>query len=372
MGSYVLMTVGTSLLQGLRRASDTTGELPTRQSALALLNHEGHTSRACGAEVNSLALLLEGQELRVGVLKPPFRVHLLVSDTPEGEWSGEVLTSHISGWQGVSTATYERIAGLDGRDPKRFAHHGLRTLVKVAARCLAEARRRDPQAQCVINATGGYKAQISLAGLLGQALKVPVVYLFEQFAHCIELPPMPVDFDRSLWIENYSLFRALSEETIVSQSQLDRLDPDVRLRPLLDTEQVDGQTLYALSPVLELMHQTFECSPPARAEQPPASDVPSAQRLHLNTAEMAHAPKDSPLRAQQLARLSPVTRVENLRFVNTGRSFVKTSGTLSLDEFRVVYSDSAKGLELRVLTTCQTVNQREWMLEELRRLVADW
>ncbi|MEN6347743.1 MAG: hypothetical protein ABFE16_20800 [Armatimonadia bacterium] len=372
MGSYLVVTVGTSLLQGMRRGKGTNDGLPSRQDALAVLNGEGRTSRACGAEVNSLALLLEGQELSVGVLKPPFRVHLLVSDTPEGEWSGEVLTSHIGGWEDVTEATYEMIDGLDGRDPKRFAHRGLRALVKAAARCLMEARRRDPQVQCVINATGGYKAQISLTGLLGQALKVPVVYLFEQFAQCIELPPMPVDFDRSLWIENYSLFRALAEETIVPQSQLDRLDPDVRLRPLLDTEQVDGQTLYALSPVLELMHQTFECSPPARAEQPPDSDVPIAQRLHLNMAEMPHAPKDSLQRAQQLARLSPVTRVENLRFVNTGRSFVKASGTVPLDEFRVVCGDGAMGLELRVLTTCQTVNHRDWLLEELRRLVAGW
>ena len=322
--------------------------------------------------MNSTALLVGGQELSVGVLQPPFRVHLLVSDTPEGEWSGAVLATHLSGWSSVAEATWEAIKGLDGRDPKRFARHGLRALVKTAARCLAEARRRDPGGQFAINATGGYKAQISLAGLLGQALKVPVVYLFEQFEQCIELPPMPVDFDRSLWIENYGLFRALAEKGMVPAARLNALAADARLLPLLDTEEVDGERYVALSPVLELMHQAFEYLPPSRAERPPTSDVPVADRLKLNTAEMAHAPRGSQQRAEQLAGLDAVTRVENIRFVNTARSYVKASGTEHMDEFRVVYSDGDKGLELRVLTTCQTANQRDWVVDDLRRLVADW
>lgn len=313
-----------------------------------------------------------GQELSVGVLESPFRVHLLVSDTPEGEWSGAVLATHLGGWSSVAEATWEAIEGLDGRDPKGFAGRGLRALVRTAARCLSEARRRDPGGQFVINATGGYKAQISLAGLLGQALKVPVVYLFEQFEQCIELPPMPVDFDRSLWIENYGLFRELAEERMVPAARVNALAPDARLLPLLDTEEVDGQRYVALSPVLELMHQAFEYLPPARAQRPPTSDVPFADRLQLNMAEMSHAPRGSQQRAEQLAALDAVTRVENIRFVNTARNFVKATASEHTDEFSVVYSDGDKGLELRVLTTCQTVNQRDWFLDELRRLVAGW
>lgn len=367
----MLTTVGTSLLSGVRRAGKVDG-LPSAQEALALLGCEGPYSRACGAEVNSTALLAGGQKLSVGVLEAPFRVHLLVSDTPEGEWSGKVLTTHLRDWKGVAGVTWEAVAGLDGRNPRGFGHQGLRELVKTAAKRLTEARRQDPGGQCVINATGGYKAQISLAGLLGQALKVPVVYLFEQFEQCIELPPMPVDFDRSLWIENYGLFRALAEEGMVPAARLAALAPDARLLPLLDEEDVDGERYVALSPVLELMHQAFEYLPPSRAERPPSSSVPGVDRLRLNMAEMAHAPRGSQQRAEQLAGLDAVTRVENIRFVNTARSFVKATGTEHTDEFRVVYSDGDKGLEFRLLTTCQTVNQRDWVLDELRRLVAGW
>ena len=55
-----------------------------------------------------------------------------------------------------------------------------------------------------INATGGYKAQISFAGMIGQALGIPVYYLFEKFSKVIKLPPQPVALDLSLWLENYS------------------------------------------------------------------------------------------------------------------------------------------------------------------------
>ncbi|RDE23748.1 hypothetical protein DV713_15980 [Parageobacillus thermoglucosidasius] len=74
--------------------------------------------------------------------------------------------------------------------------------------------------ECVINATGGYKAQISFAGLIGQVLKIPVYYLFEGFASVISLPEMPVFFDYKIWLKRFQLFRDLYQLGVISTKLL--------------------------------------------------------------------------------------------------------------------------------------------------------
>lgn len=371
MRSYILCTVGTSMLGNLRREMGLAADaLPAEQAALAFLRRRGGHDRACGAEINSLTGLLDGQRLSAGTVERPAELHLLVSDTAEGAWIGRVLEAYWRRADGVAAVGCTRLDGLDDADPAVFAHRGLRSLVREACALLADARRREPTALRVINATGGYKAQISFAGLIGQTLKVPVVYQFERFPACIELPPLPVDFDRSLWVEHFATFERLSESGLVEWSEVERAELPPEIAGLLDRETIDGVEYVALSPILELMHQGFMLQPPVITQPPPDAELDRAQKLHINGAEMAHAPRGSDQAISRLAEAPWVTRVENLHFVNTARSFVKLSASTRLDEFRVVHSDGDKGLELRVLTTCTTPGQREWCAEELRRLLA--
>jgi hypothetical protein len=72
-----------------------------------------------------------------------------------------------------------------------------------------------------INATGGYKAQISFAGMIGQALNIPVYYLFERFSKVIQLPPQPVSLDLGFWLDNYLTFEQLESEQIIEKSCFD-------------------------------------------------------------------------------------------------------------------------------------------------------
>ncbi len=69
-----------------------------------------------------------------------------------------------------------------------------------------------------INATGGYKAQISFAGMIGQALEIPVYYLFEKFSEVIELPPQPIALDLAFWLNHYVLFESLEAQEIIEKS----------------------------------------------------------------------------------------------------------------------------------------------------------
>lgn len=371
MATFILTTVGTSLLGNLRRTLGVAaGELPELSEAVAALAGKEPVARECGAEVNSLALLV-GQSLTSGVAAAPFEVHLLTSDTAEGRWTGELLSRHLPRLDFVRSAATETVPGLDGSDAGRFAQEGLRSLVQVSARRLSAAFGRSPAPLCVINATGGYKAQISFAGLIGQALKVPVVYLFEEFPRCIEMPPLPVDFDRSLWLENYSLFARLSAGTMLPAQDLYLDTVDDRLRRLLDFAEVDGRQFAALSPILELMHQSFRLIPPASAAPPPPTDLQPADKLHVNRKELGHSPQGSKEAMERLTTLPWVTRVENLRFLNTAaRTRVKASGTEQLNEIRVIHGDGNLGLEIVLLTTCGTPAHRAWCLEELKELLA--
>jgi len=370
MGALILSTVGTSLLSNLRRHLGLGREdWPDIRAAVAAIRSVAPTDRMCGAEINSISHLV-GQKLSVGTVSSPLSLHFLVSDTDEGYWTAEALTSYYRSSRDVRSAASERVAGLTGADYERFAGLGLRSLVKATAARLTLGPADETGALKVINATGGYKAQISFAGLICQALGVPVVYLFEQFPRCIEMPPLPVAFDRGLWIEHHTLFSRLSDELQVPASEFDAWPIDPALRHLLDREAIDGIEYIALSPILELMHQSFELVPPANLVRPCDAEVRGEDKVRLNEAEMAHAPKGSRQCIERLARLPWVTRVSNEEFVNTAAKWrVKTGGDVGMNEVLVQHGDgSHKALEIRLTTTCTGPEERQWCLEELAKL----
>lgn len=59
--------------------------------------------------------------------------------------------------------------------------------------------------QVIINATGGFKAEIAYAVLIGQLFDVPVYYIHEMFRDIIEILPLPIQWDFSLLV-NYEDF----------------------------------------------------------------------------------------------------------------------------------------------------------------------
>jgi putative CRISPR-associated protein (TIGR02619 family) len=232
--NVVLCTVGTSLLKSLKALAEK-GQLDPAvlesRNAIAVaakLREFDPTARECGAEINSLTSMdqkgyLDSRDKRA--------LYLLVSDTDEGQFIGEVLRLYYQ--DEFSQVEVRRLTGLHDRDFQAFRRHGLRHLVQEMAHLIKAAKHRGHRP--AINATGGFKAQISFAGLVGQTLEVPVYYQFEKFSEVIEMPPMPVDFNYSLWLEHFELLEDLSREregVPLSDSRLRRLDP--RLEPLLE------------------------------------------------------------------------------------------------------------------------------------------
>jgi len=222
MNKLLLCTVGTSLKQFIE-AEHPKNETEAAHRLAAL----EPTDRRCGAEINSVAAMQ-----RQDLLTPDDHIHLLLSDTKDGRYIGEILCRYFRRW--FKKCDHTVIKGLTHEEGGRFGAVGLKNLVREAFRIYNDAHNQG--LQLLINATGGYKAQISFVGLVGQAMQVPVYYLFEEFEEIIELPPMPVALDFRLWLEYFELFDTIEERTAIAAADPRLRNLPERLKVLFECE----------------------------------------------------------------------------------------------------------------------------------------
>lgn len=251
MRNTLICTVGTSLLNNLKFSSEESIQKAFQknnlnQLALLLLNKE-NTERICGAEINSITRICKQDFLdeKLGLI-------FLVSDTDDGRKIGKLLKLYYEnstnpiGFRKVDVRVLE---GLRDDDVKAFKQQGLKNLVKEIS---TEVRKFSPEA-IAINATGGYKAQISFAGMIGQALEIPVYYLFEKFSEIIELPPQPIALDLAFWLKNYRLFDLLETEQYVNKSEIDADLNNEYIKTII--EEKDDDPIVYLSAMGVLFHE---------------------------------------------------------------------------------------------------------------------
>ena len=351
----LLCTVGTSLfypnLSGLTREPQmepvraALAQAYTHQDwpeVAAQLHRLSPAERLCGAEVNSVADLLKQGYVETG------RLHLLYSDTEDGDHIAAVLGAYFSadGWR-VQT---HRVDGLSDRDPKAFRTRGLRNLAK-----LFGERVRDAGADfCAINATGGYKAQIAIAVLMGQALGIPVYYKHERFDAIIPFPPMPVALDFALWLRASGLFMALAKPDACEPWERFRDDWDERFEPLVNREKIDGIDCLELSATGQIFHETFR-SRFQRSTRPPACRAPATPgekqdpNLGATTATDRRAAPSCGF-CERLTSERPYVRLCHSTYWNPGLSEVNRF-RLSGGDVEGIYSNGSWCVKFRVLTT---------------------
>ena len=247
MRTTLICTVGTSLLNNLKNTQEEeikiAFEQQNWQTLTLLLVEKSNKERICGAEINSITSICDRN-----LIKENIRLIFLVSDTDDGKKTGELLKLYYE--NSSNSLKFEIVevrvlSGLRDDNIKAFKQEGLKNLVKEIS---TEVRKFSPES-IAINATGGYKAQISFAGMIGQALEIPVYYLFEKFSEVIELPPQPVSLDLSFWLDNYVLFEQLENEQTAEKS---KFEPELNLeskylQSLIDTDTIDDVTLVSLS-----------------------------------------------------------------------------------------------------------------------------
>lgn len=252
MREILICTVGTSLINNISRESDSTLYKCLKDENIKGLSVElgkiPPANNICGAEINSIHSIIHGR-----YLNKQTSLKLLVSDTDEGRLTGDILSLYYRNNKNpdrFSSADFEVIEGLSDVDVIEFKNHGLRNLVRLIGRVV---KTYDSQ-RILINATGGYKAQISFAGMIGQALEIPVCYMFEKFSEVIQLPPQPISLDLSFWLENVDTFFEL-DEGIILQEDIDKYD--ARFSVLIEKTKEGEEYFTCLSPTGQLFHETF-------------------------------------------------------------------------------------------------------------------
>ncbi|MCX7698454.1 MAG: putative CRISPR-associated protein [Candidatus Goldbacteria bacterium] len=217
-----------------------------------------------GAEINSIySILKKNKNKDIDIL------YFLVSDTKDGEKIGNILKTFFNAGKvkniikedlniNIENIKVEKIEKLIGNEEnyKEF-NKGLSNLVKI----IAEIKRDNSQKELIINATGGYKAQISFAGLIGQVLKIKVYYMFEAFPEVLELLPMPVNFDYKIISDYYDILLDIDKNwEKYPEQKSDELKNklDDNIFKLLDLVEIDNTRYFNLSSVLSLALEGYK------------------------------------------------------------------------------------------------------------------
>lgn len=183
----IIMTVGTSLRTNPDR------DLPNEQKRPWVSNKERFEDKRIFNNVNEPLAWMQTAELEVISAEtntfwrldpdPSDRLLLLHSETPSGQECAEVLKVYFQTHLGQNYVDIEPIPDIN----YELDEYG--SALEQMAKLL---RQRIQQAQMnglvTLAATGGFKAQTMVMGLVGNALGVPVCYIHEAYKSLVYLP----------------------------------------------------------------------------------------------------------------------------------------------------------------------------------------
>ena len=207
--------------------------------------------RELGAEINSTVSIIE--DGKIDERKNLYLVHsATVSGRKVSTFLKQFFESHSKySFQNVRAVEVE---GLDNSDQFTFRTKGLRNLIRELTKIYTN------NGNLAINVTAGFKAQTSLALTFGFMMKVPVYYRYESFSKAMEIPPLPINFDLSPWLENKEIFDLLELNDMTYNESLMELGVEKnsfdnilgKLRMFIDIEKIDGEKYISLNPIGEL------------------------------------------------------------------------------------------------------------------------
>ncbi len=304
----IIATVGTSLLTNAERA----GQANDLQVYLRFTEPE-----KASAETNSLSRLLQEDD----------RIVFVRSQTEEGRRAAEALATFYRNHG--HPAEVIKVPDLQYRE-SRFKMRGLRALVSALIETIR--REREQGREVLINATGGFKAEIAYATLVGLLFDVPVYYIHEAFREIIELPPTPISWDYSL-IDTYVDFFEWISADLRSTKEVDK-----RLKPLPDEIRLllveeEGYTM--LSPTGEAFYEAYLSR--VQAERPSPLFLHRRALQALDSAE----PSIRQVLKERLKRLrNPELRRQNSHSVHGSDCLAYPSGNVAE---RILYYTDEQG-----------------------------
>ncbi|MBM7559257.1 putative CRISPR-associated protein [Marinitoga litoralis] len=255
MSNTLISTVGASLLGNLRvderlRELFEKGKVDEISDYLLTLDEDPESYRGYGAEINSIVSII-----KKGYISEMKNLYFLISDTLDGKKIGGILKNYFEKsefkFEHVEIKVNEK---LDDSKPYDFKIYGLKNLIKNMASII-----RQHYGSVIINATGGYKAQIAFALALGQGLKVPVYYRFERFPEVIELEPLPLNLDPNLYFLCRDLFEDLQDD-IKNYNEYDSMYKSLsrEARIFFDITKIDNEKYISISPMGQIYIESIK------------------------------------------------------------------------------------------------------------------
>ena len=324
------------------------------QTAEILAKLPGST-RLCGAEINSITDLIARE-----YCEERSRLFFCHSDTPEGRQVANILQNYYE--LKDHPVKLLGIEALQDQDPKLFRTKGLRNLAKTVSGII----REYGAANCAINATGGYKAQIAIGVLMGQALSVPVYYKHELFSEIIAFPPMPISLDQQLWMQHSGLLTVLDRQDMLRWQDIEEGDWDERLETLIEREEIDGDTYLVISPTGQIFHETFKGRFESERDRFLPPPVPTNQKSKPTLNDHGWGNAREPI----LAFMQRV--IDECPYVQGCRTHYWNPDLSSTSLFRVkgdaiegVYSNGSWTVKIIFETSATTSGQREACIADL-------
>jgi len=373
----VICTVGASLIANATRP-DAPSELKQlfdeyqaknfSMVSQILRNVKDPKEKKWGAEINSVASLIEK-----GYLTSRQTMYLLVSDTPQGEMTGEILKQYFTvNENGLEFKSVKliKIEKLNDKKRHEFRLQGLRNLVREMANCV-----KNNLGRVVINATGGYKATIAYAVLLGQVLNVPVYYLFETFDEIIPLLPLPVSFDPTVYEKYVKIFAALEYSQLIEELHFLRkfsfrswAEVPSELKIFIDRETIDQKQILSLNPLGQIYIESVEWDCSTIEDEDYFSDKPYQDKI---TGSGGHAIK---FREENRKIIEEIAKLPWVELVSvTGSTEIEGGSSnkvwIEKDHLRVSLSGKAGTGFILVQTTCKSHKFLECVMKRIQSIL---
>jgi putative CRISPR-associated protein (TIGR02619 family) len=353
-------TIAPALVPSAERLADAFAAKDWSGVADALADFPG-THRTCGAEVNSIASLIQHNYAPADA-----GIFFFHSDTDDGRDIAGALV-RLFRKRGHDPVEAIAVPDLQDKDPKRFRTKGLRNL----ARLLCGKVREHSAGACAINATGGYKAQIAVAVLLGQALGIPVYYMHERFSEIIAFPPLPVALDFEVWMRASGILYALEHNPQPAPAAVYADDWDEKYESLVERVRIDGQDYLELSAAGQIFHETFRERFRSARDHVLPPPVPPGQKRPPRL-EKAGWPGEHPEVERFLTRVTAEASqvVHCATFYYNPDLPERTRFRQGRDGVEGIYSDDRYTVKFRVETSARTPGQQAAVVAALNEWLA--
>ncbi len=333
----VITTTGTSLLTNAVRDLKKSKETLTDEELRHRFQQVGEEKAS--AETNSLSKIASSDS----------EIILLYTATLDGSRCAKTIEQYL---HSKNQAVSSKELPLEYNE-QQFESHGLRQLVNILIEEINKAQRAGKEV--VINATGGFKAEIAYTTMVGMIFQVPVKYIYEGFQNPITFPSLPVTWNVDVLLEYMPFFEWIDSDCRKTTEVEQRLKsiPETdkpRIQQLLSVP--DSENYIFLSPAGQILWNHVKKQKEVVINDPPASNVPTEEKISNSLRKSAHHfPSDTLRFAQKLAEITAVEEIIGGHFENTTMKRVKKCGEDGI--IRVLWADNEKAANLNIRTTAR-------------------